>query len=271
MQDQCKTDLLNKKENSLKLTLESLQLPPNPLYSVLHRVWALGCWVFVLMYALHGLVMSGPIKLYNNHEVWNLMWWHWLVLALIILLFAFFKAYRVFQCLWSPMLVKRAYHFSSTAVPIFNWTKAISVNRGIDLLPAPLLASGHICGSRRRIIVSWFTTIFVAFLIVLVGYIPEDMPWRSFIHIGVAVGLGWGLVFTLIWWFKVGLLNEWPDWVRNEYPSYLTVNLPENILIRASQIPTSNGKPVDALHEVKSVPCNSKNKTDIEVNEASKE
>ena len=244
-------------------------MPPNKLYSVLRLVWGLGFWVVLLLGPLPALTMKGPVRLYRNHEEWNLMWWHWLVLALIILFFALGKGYRGFQSAFSPMLVKRAYHFSSTAAPTIKFTAAISVNQGLALFLAPLLSSGHICATRKRLIHSWALIIFVPSIIALVSCIPEDMPWGSFIYIGVVIALAWGWMFIIIWWFKVGLLDIWPDWVPNEYPSYLTVKMPENMLITADEISTSNGTMVnDAIHEVKSIHFNGNNQTEVKVNEA---
>jgi len=211
--------------------------PPSKIYSFLFWLWALCFWVSMFVGALHGLIMKGPVELYRRREEWEneglLLWWGWLILALIILFFAYCEGYRGFQTAWSPMLVKRAYHFSSVSKPVYAITKNIYVDRFIDFFLAPLLSAGHICGTRRRYILSWGITIMVIALVWGISYMPEDTPWRCFIDIGVVIGLGWGLVFILVWWIKIGLLNKWPDWVRNEYPSYLSVKLPENILIKS--------------------------------------
>ena len=89
----------------------------------------------------------------------------------------------------------------------------------INFLLAPMLAGGFICGTKRRYTLSWGITIFVIIFVILMRRLPDDLPWKCFIDIGVVVGLSWGLVFILIWWFKIGMLNEWPDWVVDEYPN----------------------------------------------------
>ena len=257
VQDPCETDQLTEAQNSPRANMETKTFG-NKLYSVLFWFWALAFWIAMFIGALHGLVMKGPVELYKNRQQWeqegNLLWWHWCILALIIVFFAFCEGYRGFQCAWSPMVVKRSYHFSAVSSPIYNYTTVIFLDRLIDFLLAPLLAAGHICGTRRRLILSWGLTIFVVALIVLVSYMPEDLPWKSFIDIGVVIGLGWGLVFILVWWIKIGILKKWPDWVPNEYPTSFVVKLPENILTRVSEKSTSNGKVDNSLNEVVTVP-----------------
>jgi hypothetical protein len=248
-----------KAKDEIKMDYE----PPSKIYSVLFWSWALAFWVSMFIGALHGLVMKGPVELYRKRELWEdegiLKWWGWLILAIILLFFAYSEGYRGFQLAWSPMLVKRAYHFSSVSSPVFNWTKITCVDRLTDFILAPILSAGHICGTRRRLILSWSITIMVILLIVGVSYMDgteELCMWKSFIDIGVVIGLGWGLVFILVWWVKIGILNKWPDWVRNEYPNYLSVKLPENFLIK-SDLPNMI-KTDDSLKEIIEDPPNEK-------------
>ena len=60
----------------------------------------------------------------------------------------------------------------------------------------------------------------------------EEIPWKSFIDIGVVIGLSWGFVFILIWWVKVGALNTWPEWVPDEYPENFVIRYPDNVLVK---------------------------------------
>ena len=212
---------------------------PPRLYSVLFSQWALGFWVVMFLGALHGLVKKGPLMLRENWEIWektgNLGVWHWTLLACIIIFFSYCEGYRGFQLAWSPMLVKRAYHFSCVSTPIYDWTTNIYLDRVIDFMLAPILAGGFICGTRRRLYLSWGITIFVLMVVVLMRYMSDNLPYKCFVDIGVVIGLGWGLFFILVWWFKIGILNTWPDWVKNEYPSNLSVKIPDNVLIKSKK------------------------------------
>ena len=177
--------------------------------------------------------------LFQNYSKWekngNLSVIHWISLLLICVFFAYCEGYKGFQLAWSPMLVKRTYHFSSLSKPIYNLTKSVFIDRAIELSMGPMLAGGFICGTKRRYILSWGITAFVIIFVMLMRHLPNDTPWKCFIDIGVVIGLGWGLVFILIWWCKISVLNLWPDWVIDEYPEGLQIVSQENQLRRVKK------------------------------------
>ena len=109
------------------------------------------------------------------------------------------------------------------------------IDRAIDFLLGPMLVGGFICGTKRRYTLSWGITVFVIIFVMFMRLLPSDKPWKCFIDIGVVVGLSWGLVFILIWWYKIGVLNAWPDWVIDEYPSDLMIEYPENYMRRTKK------------------------------------
>ena len=206
--------------------------------------------------ALHGLVKKGPIQLYKNYALWekngNLNLIQWISLLLICIFFSYYEGYKGFQLAWSPMLVKRAYHFSSMPKPVITLTKSLLIDSSIALLLAPMLAGGFICGTIRRYILSWGITIFVIIFVMLMTFLPNESSWKCFIDIGVVIGLTWGLVFILIWWLKIGVLNVWPDWVPNEYPVTFVIDYPENHL-RQIKKRFSGTKDNDYLTEIVSI------------------
>ena len=206
------------------------------LYVILFKVWSLLFWVVMFISALHGLVIKGPIQFYKNHESWykdgKLSLIHWISLLLICIFFAYYEGYKGFQLAWSPMLVKRTYHFASLSKPSITLTNSFHIDSLIALMLGPMLAGGFICGTKRRYILSWGITVFIIIFVMIMRVLPNNSPWKCFIDIGVVIGLTWGLTFILIWWFKIGLLNVWPDWVSDEYPKAFVVDYPENHLRR---------------------------------------
>ena len=45
--------------------------PPSKIYSFLFWLWALCFWVSMFVGALHGLIMKGPVELYERREEWE--------------------------------------------------------------------------------------------------------------------------------------------------------------------------------------------------------
>ena len=87
--------LMNSRNTSDNQSIPSSQVynlenvaPPSKVYSVLHWLWTLLFWVFMLVGGLHGLIMKGPVELVQRRQEWvtngYLLWWGWLILALII-------------------------------------------------------------------------------------------------------------------------------------------------------------------------------------------
>ena len=226
------------------------------LYVTLFKVWSLLFWVVMFIGALHGLVIKGPIQFYNNRELWyrngqlNLI--HWISLLLICIFFAYYEGYKGFQLAWSPMLVKRTYHFASMSKPAITLTNSFFIDSSISLILGPMLAGGFICGTKRRYILSWGITAFIMIFVVIMRVLPNDSTWKCFIDIGVVIGLTWGLVYILIWWFKIGLFNVWPDWIIDEYPKDFVTDYPENNLRRVKKR-ISGPKNDDYLTEIVSI------------------
>ena len=231
--------------------------PPSRLYSFTFSSWAVTFWVVMFLGALHGLIKKGPIMLYQKRDVWeksgNLGLQHWIILALIIVFFSYCEGYRGFQMSWSPMLVKRAYQLSVVSIPVYNWTDIIYIDRFIDLMFSPMLAGGFICGTRRRLMLSWGITIFVFVFVLLMRFMSDDLPWKCFIDIGVVIGLSWGLLFILIWWLKIGVLNTWPHWIPDEYPSNLMIRNTGNIPLKTRRRSSSAEDNENLLQEVVSI------------------
>ncbi len=117
---------------------------------------------------------------------YELLWYHWLALALCVLFMGFAEGYRGFQKAWSPRVAARALYLSQNVSPV-------------RFVLAPLFCMGFFSIVRKRMIVTYCLTLGVVAMVLLVHQL--DQPWRGIVDLGVVIGLVWGLTslffFTL--------------------------------------------------------------------------
>ncbi|OGW40578.1 MAG: hypothetical protein A2010_01645 [Nitrospirae bacterium GWD2_57_9] len=113
----------------------------------------------------------------------ELLWYHWLVLLVVLLFMAYVEGYQAFQQGFSPRVAARARYL-------------IAHRNLLHALFAPLFCMAYFHAPRRRRITAISVTAGIVVLVMLVRYVPQ--PWRGIVDAGVIVGLAWGLISLLI-------------------------------------------------------------------------
>ncbi len=162
--------------------------------------WGVGGVLALLVFAVYRLL---PIALAPLEGDLSPM--YVVAYAVSVLVMAYSEGYRAFQKGFSPRVVARALYVSRAA-------------RGLRLVLAPAFCMGLFEAERRRLIVSWCTTLGVLCLVIVVGRLEQ--PWRGIIDAGVVAGLSWGIVATT--WFAIrGVVGD-PPVVPAEVPATAT-------------------------------------------------
>jgi hypothetical protein len=145
-------------------------------------IWGIGGVLLLLTSAVWRL---GPLALDSfSHDF---SWYHWLSLALVIVLMAFAEGYRGFQQRFSPRVAARARYLKEHPRPLF-------------VVFGPFFCMGYFHATRRRKITSISLTLGIIALVVLVRLLPQ--PWRGIIDAGVVTGLIWGVLSLIFFVFQ---------------------------------------------------------------------
>lgn len=121
----------------------------------------------------------------------------WLSLIPVLGFFGIAEGYKGFQQAFSPRVAVRA---------------MCARDRGLAAqLLAPLFCMTLFDTPRRRLLISWGLVIMIVGLIIGVSYLPQ--PWRGIVDAGVVVGLGWGVIATVVMFAKAlrGTLGTDPE------------------------------------------------------------
>lgn len=110
------------------------------------------------------------------------------VYAAWLFFMAYSEGYRGFQKAFCPRVVARGVYLSHSRNP---W----------HIFLAPALCMGLFHATRKRKIVSWSLLTGIVVLVVMVRQLPQ--PYRGIIDGGVVVGLGWGILWLLIFSTRV--------------------------------------------------------------------
>lgn len=145
-------------------------------------IWGIAGACTILAYAvlrMYGHVVEGfQQPLYAMHYIVLVPW-------LIFMLYS--EGYKGFQKGYSPRVAARANYLREHS----TWVRAIF---------APIFCMGFFDSTKKRKIVIWCLLIGVTLLVILFQFIPQ--PWRGVLDLGVVVGLSWGILSTLYFFFK---------------------------------------------------------------------
>ena len=114
---------------------------------------------------------------------YDLQWYHWITLILIVFFMSYAEGYRGFQQGFSPRVAARAKYLKDNPNVVRS-------------LLAPFFCMGYFHATRKRKIVSISLTIGIICLIVMVSRVPQ--PWRGIIDVGVVIGLIWGIISLIV-------------------------------------------------------------------------
>lgn len=159
-------------------------------------VWGIGGICVLLGFALYRLVPFAIEPLIAVEPPYGAMSTaESVAYAVSVIVLAYSEGYRAFQKGFSPRVVKRALHAA----------REPTLAR---VLFAPAFCMGLFDAERRRLIVSWCTSLGVLCLVLLVSQLPA--PWRSIVDAGVVAGLSWGLA-SILWFTVRGLIGHPPS------------------------------------------------------------
>lgn len=160
------------------------------LWGWLGALWGLGGVLLLLGFAIYRLTPLAVEALKSPLTAIQ-----WVALVAFTIFMAHSEGYRGFQKAFSPRVAARAKHLRDE--PTF-----------IRVLLAPFFCMAYFAAPRRRRIAAYALTTGVILLVVLVQRL--DQPWRGIVDTGVVIGLGWGMLATLVYWFRAMRGDELP-------------------------------------------------------------
>ncbi|MEM6532129.1 MAG: hypothetical protein AAF654_05865 [Myxococcota bacterium] len=148
------------------------------LLGAVAMTWGVAGFALLL---ITGLVRLFAVFLESLSYDWELI--HGVVFVINIGLMAWFEGYRGFQRSYSPRFAERAHALLHSTTPA-------------KTLLAPLVCMGFVYAPTRRVVATWILTAGIIVVVVVYRLLPQ--PWRGILDAGVFVGLGWGLIATIV-------------------------------------------------------------------------
>jgi hypothetical protein len=145
-------------------------------------LWGVGGILALLIFAVFRLS-----HLIVDMWAYDLNWYHWGSMLLVVVGMAYSEGYRGFQCAFAPRVAARAKYLYQTP-------------RLLHVCLAPVFCMAYFYTHRRRQIAVIVLTCFILLAVAVLRFFPQ--PWRGIVDAGVIVGLSWGIVSMVIYTFQ---------------------------------------------------------------------
>lgn len=160
----------------------------NRTMGTLAAIWGIVGSIAILGYAIVRMAQHANEAI---EYPWGIQ--HFLVLMIWVAFMAFSEGYRGFQRNFSPRVAARAIYLIDRS----------TITR---LVLAPLFCMAFFGAPRKRRVTVIILTLLIATIVIVFRFIPQ--PWRGILDIGVIIGLGWGIVATLVFVVRYWMTDE---------------------------------------------------------------
>jgi hypothetical protein len=123
----------------------------------------------------------------NGLTEYPLAAWQWVLLLAWVAFMAWTEGYQGFQRGYSRRVVIRSLQLSHEPAVL-------------PRLLAPVVCMGLLYAPRARMLFSWTLVLGIAVLVAMMRHVPQ--PWRAIVDAGVVVGLSWGLIAIIIYFYQ---------------------------------------------------------------------
>jgi hypothetical protein len=174
-------------------------------------------WGVVGVVALLGFAVLRLMSRVLDMLGYDLRWYHWLTLLLVVFFMAYTEGYRGFQRAFAPRVAARAKY-------VYDYPRLLYV------LAAPVFCMGYFHIHRRRQIGILVLTSVIVLIIGLMRFV--DQPWQGIMDAGVVVGLTWGIVSVSI--YSVLAFTSEAFGYASEVPDQIQLSLRQNTCSHSS-------------------------------------
>jgi hypothetical protein len=174
-------------------------------------------WGVVGVVALLGFAVLRLMSRVLDMLGYDLRWYHWLTLLLVVFFMAYTEGYRGFQLAFAPRVAARAKY-------VYDYPRLLYV------LAAPVFCMGYFHIHRRRQIGILVLTSVIVLIIGLMRFV--DQPWQGIMDAGVVVGLTWGIVSVSI--YSVLAFTSEAFGYASEVPDQIQLSLRQNTCSHSS-------------------------------------
>ncbi len=161
---------------------DQIKPPETGMLGSLGAFWGVAGVSLLLAFAVYRLSMIAV-----DAFSYSFQWYHWLAFVGNTIFMAHSEGYKGFQKGFSPRVAARARYLKFNPNPLY-------------IVFAPLFCMGYFYTTRRRLIIAYVMTLGIVLLVILFNQISQ--PWRGILDAGVVVGLSWGVISIIVYYFQ---------------------------------------------------------------------